>query len=408
MESFIYVITFFGFRYHYHEMSPTATNDDSIPVQKQAASENNGLMGLINCFFYEQRRVGRGYYEGGATKRKHIKSGDPPLELRPLPNGRTPLIATFLDEAYKLLQEHYATTRPGRYEEFGARKNDQAAPDEGDDPPPDGPPGASGSRSESSSAPAGYAAKEEDIEDWRGWLVEEGAVIKDKKANPREVPVRPSEDPKRVLDDHVALGTLFASMVLDKDGNPLDLTGLRDDKRYDQFRCFDEFVWQRKKGKSTAHKGTPQGDSSMQQTAASKRSREVSPEDEPVPKRTTPLRRNAKGPENRPGRKVKFDVLVKTSATVSAKAKSQAQKATTSRKRTVPRKDTKAQNTKPARKAAASRQAQASRQPSSPRRAAALKAEVTAKTTVSRRAVVAAVALGMRRSKRLAGSEVAE
>lgn len=407
LESFIYVITFFGFRYHHHKTSLIAKNTDSVAFQKQAASDNNGFMGYITGFFYEQRRAGRGYYEGGSIKRIFIESGVPPLVLQPLDNGRRPLIARFLAGGYKLLKEHYAATRPGRYEEFAVRPSDQAAPDEGDHPPPDRP-DASDPRSRIVSTAAGRAVQMKRLGAWRNFITTERVEFEDDEESLAAVSNSPFEDPKRVLDDHVALGKLFASMVVDKNGEQLDLTGLLGDKRFDQFRCWDEYGYTRKKGKSGHRRGASPGNSSAQQTTASKRSREDLPEDEPVPKRATPPRRSAKGMEKRSGRKARFDVLAKSPTAVGAKGKLQAQKVTASRKRTAPRKDTKAQNTKPVRKAAASRQAQASRLPSNPRRAITLKAEVTAKTAISKRVEVAAVAWGMRRSKRLAGPEVAE
>ncbi|EKM56998.1 uncharacterized protein PHACADRAFT_208163 [Phanerochaete carnosa HHB-10118-sp] len=381
MESFIHVITFFAFRYHRHKASPVAENTDSESFQKQAASENNGLMGFINGFFYEQRRVSRGYYQGGSIKRGYIETGKSPVALLPLPNGRRPLIAEFLDGAYLLLREHYEATEPGRYDEFAVQQSDNASPDEVDESPPNGPPEDSTSKSDAKrSVPVPNEEEEEAI--CLRLLADGGWRLGDGRRRRAGASTSSVNQPRRVLDDYEELGKLFVLMFMDENGKKLDLTGLRDDKRFDQFRSWHEFGWTQRKGKSGVHRTLPRDKIGSQQLASLKRRREDEDvaDTEPAAKRATPPCDDLAAQTGKASL-TKLNTQRKRAAAPRAKAESKTQKATASRKRATLRKTVKFV------------------EPEIPLTVASVKAEVTRKMASTAKIEVVT---GTRRSKRLA------
>lgn len=393
LESFVNVLTFFGFRFHHHELSPVAKNTDTIAVQKQAASENTGLMGFINSFFYEQRRVARGFYAGGGTKKKFIRLAASPIDLYPLENGQQSLLGQFLDNAYLLLHEHYAATPKDRYAEFAVRPGDEASPDE-DDPPPDGPPKAAPPKP--STKPAMPEAKRDLLRaamargGWSGRKTGNKAGTDDtnrerrtpfQKLEKAMVPV--IENPRRVLDSHDALGQLFFDIFHDEDDNEIDLTPFQGDKRFDQFRSWHDFGWIPKRLKCGEHRSRPSDDkSTSRESAGSKRARE-----EDVAELERPAKRTTPSPEPE-GQKQNPKATRENAASTRKQAAAPRKRATRRA-----RKDT---SVKTSVKVTASSKVVRVREPSSPRRATAVKAEIT------RKAAKVEVTLGSRRSQRLA------
>ncbi|GJE86570.1 hypothetical protein PsYK624_026500 [Phanerochaete sordida] len=396
MESFVNVLTFFAFRYHHHKHSPVAENTDSEAQQKQAASENNGLMGFVNGFFYEQRKVGRGFYQGGATKRIFIDFGKPPVVLRDLKNGRRPLIATFLDAAYKLLNEHYSATEADRYKEYIVRKNDAASADEDHAAPPDGPPGAAQGKIEGPQ----FNSEEKD-EAYRKWMAQAGWNGDDSDCEsgdgddlddfmPQGPPVPLVPNPQRCLDDHRALGVLFRRLLDRKDGQRRDLTAFGHDKRFDQFRSWHEFGWTPRRLRCGEHR--------LGSRESNKRSRDD--DDDADADGEGPAAKKASPPCEQPEAAALKAARGKTVAAKKAPAKAQPKTAKAAPgKRAAPRKAAKGAPAKTVVKATTTRKAVKLREPGSPRRATAVKAEVTKKTVVVARVEAAPAA---RRSQRLA------
>ncbi|GJE86569.1 hypothetical protein PsYK624_026490 [Phanerochaete sordida] len=235
IESFVYVITLFALRYHKHATSPIARNTDSVAVQRRATAENHGFMGWIAAFFFDARPVGHGYCDGGMNKERHIEMADPPVMLRPLPNGRRALIDEFLDLAYRLMHEHYKATDAARYARYSIENLSKVA--------------------------AGQP-------DTKG-LASADTV----KASSRAT--SGAEHPPRRLDNHDDMMTLFIRLLYDKDGNERDLTSLRGDKRFDQFHSFTYVDSSEDEGLLAQEAQPPARSPVPQQAAGTKRRRDA-------------------------------------------------------------------------------------------------------------------------------------
>ncbi|GJE86589.1 hypothetical protein PsYK624_026690 [Phanerochaete sordida] len=133
LESFVHVITFLGWRFHHHELSPQPVNDTE-DARIQANADNNDLTALVGAFFYQQQRAGAGFYTGGTLKYRAILDGKLLIPFKRLPNGHNPMIDTFLTQAYRLLQEHYWSLDMSAYEKYAVAASDRADPDESDRP----------------------------------------------------------------------------------------------------------------------------------------------------------------------------------------------------------------------------------------------------------------------------------
>ena len=428
MESFIHVITFFGYRFHHHVLSPEPAND-SEAARITANVNNPELMGLITLLFYQQKLVGNGYYQGGALKYTMILHGQLPVAFQPLENGRRSLIETFLLHAYKLLQEHYWSLDESEFEEYKAQAGDCAAPDELDVPIARG-----AVRVPVVAGPA--PGDDMDVDILFGDVDRIGYVDRRKgvfwKKAIQEKPTCPVENPQPVLADHNDMSTLFVSLFKDEDGNTLDLNDLRGDKRFDQFLNWKMIAYLRKKGKTGQRQDNLSGDDS-----GTKRKRDIgdSGDDDEA---ATPPKRHAitrtDGPRTRAFAKVQTETTTEQEevvlgqepttrrsttrrrgtarTTVLAAELAPTQKASKSRSRKAAQKPSetrarakkavKSQPTKTATKASASRKAQTVRKPSSPRRPTAIKADAAGNSRSTKFKALPPPAPGARRSQRLA------
>lgn len=258
--------------------------------------------------------------------------GHSPCFLHPLPNGRQPLIKLFLDKACLLLRAHYLATDDSRYAQYSipsprATPAMRAAAQPSRDP------------QDSPSAPPPYPTKMPNIPpEWLESSDEEDTPFADQPCKTAQVnsgdPSAPTgsdaQRPRRPLDDHEALGSLFRSVVLDKHDNVRNFTGLRDDKRYDQFHHmkYDD------PSQESAHNTDIRDDSVPSQISRKKRRR--MDEDEEQARAEEPPKKVVRGGKN-----------VKASATSRTKAApSRAQKVTSATKlKAVPKSEARVSKT---------------------------------------------------------------
>ncbi|EKM56598.1 uncharacterized protein PHACADRAFT_194191 [Phanerochaete carnosa HHB-10118-sp] len=404
LESFIHVITFFGYRFHHHELSSEPT-DDTEDACVTANANNPELMGLISVFFYHQKKVCNGYYKGGGLKYHFILSGKPPVAFEPLKNGQRSLIETFLFRAYKLLQEHYWSLDESEYEEYAVQEGDCAALDEVDIPLPGGAPPRVSGMLEPPTGPYKmlWGDLASDIKENNGAFWTESLLQK---------PTCPFDDPQPVLGDHKKLGMLFLRFAVDERGNSVDLDSFRNDKRFDQFLSWKMICYLNRKGKTGQWKGN-----SSEEESKLKRKRDLEDtgdDDEAA----TPAKRHATirtdGPITRALEKAEKEaaqakVVAQQQSALprlpTAQRQAASRRATTDAKTAPTRKSAdsrpkkeaddslktsskakkaaKSQRTKAAVKTSASRKAQAMRKPSDPRRPATLTTGAAKKATVT-------------------------
>ncbi|GJE86573.1 hypothetical protein PsYK624_026530 [Phanerochaete sordida] len=409
LESFVHVITFFACRFHDHDLSSEPENDTE-EANILANANNQELMGLISLFFYHQKRVGNGFYRGGALKYQMILLGSPPINFKALKSGMRSPLETFLSKAYKLLQEHYWSLDESELEEYAVRGGDCAAPDEIDVDLPAPP--------EAPQAPVvpGPAIGEDDafVEMWAEYAAE--AKPKDAaywRGAAQTKATCPFADPQPVLRDHRELAMVFLSFLKDADGRNRVLDAYAGDKRFDQFLSRKMILYLQCRGPSGRCRAV-----SEQSTAKRKRELEdagdddddddATPPKKPAPPRTDGPRTRARSRAREAAAQAEEPAPQGTSTTRrAARAAAPAPKPTSTSKTTKrrPAKTARAAD-KPAKtapKASASRRAQAARRPASPRRAVAVKAEVTRKAPAPRsKAKAAPPAEPTRRSQRLA------
>ncbi|EKM56996.1 uncharacterized protein PHACADRAFT_119131 [Phanerochaete carnosa HHB-10118-sp] len=373
LEAFVHVILWFACRFHLHDHSPDP-EDSSKAACIKANVDNPALLSMVYVFFYFQKRVGGGYYKGGAAKYKAILRGEPPITFEALEDGRLPLLGKFLLHAYKLLSEHYWAMDQAEMEQWDVRPGDRVSPDEIEvvRPAPVAVRAASSEDEDEDEELESYLdAYVEQYDDDEFELELEAEIAQAKKMN------CPFRNPRRVLEGHAALGTLFIRMFREKGGEKVDLRGLRDDKRFDQFLSWKMLCFLNQPGPT----GKPLKLALMKSSAEKdkrKRSAEDSPEDE------LPRKRN---------RATIANEVAKTQTPPPWK-----------RSRPGSRKLTAKPQPKNTGKAAV-RKAETTRRHRSPRDVAAMKAETAGRPRPFSTAKVVEPSLPLRRSTRLAAKD---
>ena len=215
MESFIYVVLFFGMRFHHHENSPAKGR--SQEEQARINAENRTLVATVNHYFFEEFPTKNGFSTGGKLKFQSIMFCQPPVTFMPR-NGHAQFLDIFLERAFELMREHYLTIPESRYAAYIVHKHDtEYAPvDEGTTRPKDW---------KARGDPA-FSKYNETNREW--------AKVLDRRPR-QERPLLPPlavEGGGRTLD-HANMFMLIRSMFLDEEGREHDLSIYRGDKLFD-------------------------------------------------------------------------------------------------------------------------------------------------------------------------------
>lgn len=111
MESFIYVVYYMAVRFHRNRYSPARDLRGLSPDQQKSiiSTECLSLAGMVHVFFYEEHTCSNGISTGGTMKLISAKGGSLPIALTPNADPPCTHLATFIQEAWALLQEHYRT-----------------------------------------------------------------------------------------------------------------------------------------------------------------------------------------------------------------------------------------------------------------------------------------------------------
>ncbi|GJE86587.1 hypothetical protein PsYK624_026670 [Phanerochaete sordida] len=386
VESFVYVVLFYAFRFHHHELSPAPENS-SEEACIEANVENVPLMNRIYVFFYLQMQVGGGYYKGGADKYYAILRGEPPMTLRPLEDGRITLLGDFLSRAYKLLSEHYWALDQADLEQWDVKPGDHVSPDEA---------GAAQQARGKQLADAELAKIAEETENQLSSYLddmgkdhandvrrpEDEAEARLRRAQGMPCPFR---DPQRVLDTHEEMSRIFYHIFFESGGVRIDVSPFLVDKRYDQFLSWKQLCFLDQRGPT----GKPLR-KALLDLSREREKRKRSEDDEPE---------NVQDDVPPPPKK-------KASAAKASepKVKKAAKPSASSTRKRVPVPKV-ADPKKTTRKVPAPRKAAAGRKPASPRRGDAVKAEATGRSRSSKSAKAVQPVAATRRSTRLAAKD---
>ena len=111
LESFLYVLVWMAFRFHWHSYSAT-DSDTTLADLRTRNATNLNLSRIISEFFFEELALEDGSLGGGTRKYSHIVDGRPPIILAPYNasrrQSRSPL-GNLISQLYALVQRHYTT-----------------------------------------------------------------------------------------------------------------------------------------------------------------------------------------------------------------------------------------------------------------------------------------------------------
>lgn len=221
LESFIYVVLYMVFRFHAHNLSPSATKKDTVEQQMNANGVNTALAIEVHHFFYQDDNSALGYYSGGKSKLTYINNGEPPISLHS-PQSLPSLLAPWLKRAYGLLKSHYKAVDLGALKAYAAPgTNEPWKPDPQPQP-----------AQRKKNAPNPFAKKT---------AFKTGEAPLTMLASTGSKPS--SVAGKRVLDRHDAVCELFDSFFKNESGQRLeDFDQYRGDEFFDQFNGLKAYV----------------------------------------------------------------------------------------------------------------------------------------------------------------------
>ncbi|KAI0091438.1 hypothetical protein BDY19DRAFT_626581 [Irpex rosettiformis] len=107
LESFIHVVTYLGFRFHYHNYTKIPFGKPlSLPELALQNGTNERLTEHLHNHYYQKWECKGGVYSGGEHKKSSNSSGTPPLIF----DSRrvSPTLITLVNELYRLLEVHYS------------------------------------------------------------------------------------------------------------------------------------------------------------------------------------------------------------------------------------------------------------------------------------------------------------
>ncbi|EKM57033.1 uncharacterized protein PHACADRAFT_183571 [Phanerochaete carnosa HHB-10118-sp] len=200
-------------RFHFHELSSSASKGSSLEQQRAANAQNESLAYRFYEVFHEADRT-HGICVGGFVKELAIEATRVPIKLD-RPNGPTPL-ERVLQKAYRLLHRHY-------------KRVDQADLDRFAVAPKAGRPSRlvleTGIGKEKD--PSHVALYDHDSMNVTPYRVPSSSS----RSSPSSVSSKRSHRP---LDSHSAMSEILRLAFFDDDGKPLDITDYLGDCLYDQ------------------------------------------------------------------------------------------------------------------------------------------------------------------------------
>ncbi|KAI0091424.1 hypothetical protein BDY19DRAFT_1046438 [Irpex rosettiformis] len=107
LESFIHVVTYLSFRFHYHNYTKLPFGKPlSLPELMRRNGTNGRLAEHLHNHYYQKWECKGGVYSGGEHKKSSNSSGTPPLIFNSL--RVSPTLITLVNELYGLLELHYS------------------------------------------------------------------------------------------------------------------------------------------------------------------------------------------------------------------------------------------------------------------------------------------------------------